>query len=226
MALRPYRIDLDQVTIIRQHGLAGVAWKWLSTTDTVPLVLCTLSIAVMILTEVKFSLEAAVIRDWALAVLAIPAAYMGLKRWWHAEERAQREEVKAKQDVIRAEQEQMDHAWNRIRTRAEAACGNRTEAGKRAIQRVALYDLGYLASENPRYRETVEVVLWCIVEDGKAMEEVVAEGPVPPDHPNDPHYHPDHSYADRVEQHELGKIAKRFLDQWAEDVGQSDGQKQ
>lgn len=197
-------------------ALARVAWKRLSTTDIVPLVLFVLSIAVMILKEVKFSLEAAVIRDWALVVLALPAAYMGLKRWWRAEERAQREEVKAKQ-------EQMDHAWNRIRTRAEAACGNRTEAGKRAIQRVALDDLGYLASENPRYRETVEVVLWCIVEDGKAMDEVVAEGPAPPDHPNDPYYHPDHYYADCVAQHELGKIAKRFLDQWAENVGQSDG---
>ena len=120
----------------------------------------------------------------------------------------------------------MDHAWNRIRTRAEAACGNQTEAGKRAIQRVALYDIGYLASENPRYRETVEVVLWSIVEDGKAMEEVVAGGPSPPDHPNDPYYHPDHDYADCVERCELGKIAKRFLDQWTEDVGQSDNQKQ
>ena len=118
----------------------------------IPLVLCTLSITVMILAGVEFSLEAAVIRDWALSVLAIPAAYMGLKRWWRAEERVQREEVKARQ-------EQKDHAWNLIRTRAETACGNRTEAGKRAIQRVALYDLGYLASENPRYRETVGVVL-------------------------------------------------------------------
>ena len=207
-------------------ALARVAWKRLRTTDIVPLVLSVLSIAVMILAEVKFSLEAAVIRDWALSVLAIPAAYMGLKRWWRAEERAQREEVKAKQEETRAEQEKMDHAWNRIRTRAEAACGNGTEAGKRAIQRVALYDLGYLASENPRYREAVEVVLWRIVEDGKAVEEVVEEGPAPPDRPNDPYYHPDHNYADCVEQHELGKIAERFLDQWAEDVGQSDGQEQ
>ncbi len=185
----------------------------------IPLVLCTLSITVMILAGVEFSLEAAVIRDWALSVLAIPAAYMGLKRWWRAEERVQREEMKARQ-------EQKDHAWNLIRTRAETACGNRTEAGKRAIQRVALYDLGNLASENPRYRETVGVVLWAIVEDGKAMEEVVAEGPTPPDYSNGPYYRPDHGYADSVEQHELGKIAERFLDQWDEDVGQSDGKKQ
>ena len=185
----------------------------------IPLVLCTLSITVMILAGVEFSLEAAVIRDWALSVLAIPAAYMGLKRWWRAEERVQREEVKARQ-------EQKDHAWNLIRTRAETACGNRTEAGKRAIQRVALYDLGDLASENPRYRETVGVVLRAIMEDGKAMEEVVTEGPTPPDYSNGPNYRPDHGYADSVEQHELGKIAERFLDQWDEDVGQSDGKKQ
>ena len=42
----------------------------------IPLILCTLSITVMILAGVEFSLEAAVIRDWALSVLAIPAAYM------------------------------------------------------------------------------------------------------------------------------------------------------